>query len=569
MGDGRLFIQYSNGTIHDVWQNEDVFNGSQNITGNFTTPANVSSFQVGTEVVLDNGNLNFDDLTLTAYSNYIDVAPPDLHRLTAQITGELDADFGQGGQIWVVYENLAGQTLSSTLLWSNPADFSGMATMQADFNPGLLPPTVVIRMALETNLDAGHLAFSNFELQHLDSGDIIRRSTYSLAGQPIAVKVAGDPVNENNGIFYTYSDHLGSASVMSYGYNLNGSPHPQAGQPVPYSEARYLPFGGWRGAAPTAGLTDRGFTGHKHNNLSNNDIGLIYMNARYYVVGISRFASADSIIPNPTNPQSYNRYSYTRNNPLNRIDPTGHVDCGLLGDPDDVQACSNATPLTPLIEFTGVKGHEWSVEEKAVVLSGAWQVAKVLFEASGGQFASPREAFLAVYGGTVTFHKMGTVHKEGAMGEAMGKRTINVHIHKTAITSSSAGSMWAAHELGHAFNNALSPNTTDNLNYGQGLIDLALKGVTTADGERFTGIPLNSKSYSNYDLYRRATDLGYQSEAGPHVQNDNPWPNEDFADMFSNWAYNSFAQDKYGAARYNFMDSRMKGWIDLAVSNNQ
>ncbi|MBE7531264.1 MAG: RHS repeat-associated core domain-containing protein [Chloroflexi bacterium] len=327
-GDGRLFVQYSNGTIHDVWQNEDVFNGSQNITGNFTTPANVFSFQVGTEVVLDNGNLAFDDLTLTAYSDHIIAVPLTDYRLTAQITGELNVDQGQGGKVWAVYENLAGQPLGRTLLWSNPANFSGTAVRQAVFTP--VPLTDKIRIALETNLDAGYLTFDNLELENLPAtGPIIQRSTYSLAGQPIAVKVAGDPAPGNNGIFFTYSDHLGSTNVMSYGYNLNGSPHPQAGQPVPYSEARYLPFGGWRGAAPTAGLTDRGFTGHKHNNLGSGaeNLGLIYMNARYYSPYINRFISADSIVPDPANPQSYNRYSYVLNRPINFIDPTGHATC--------------------------------------------------------------------------------------------------------------------------------------------------------------------------------------------------------------------------------------------------
>ncbi len=51
------------------------------------------------------------------------------------------------------------------------------------------------------------------------------------------------------------------------------------------------------------------------------------MNARYYVPSIGRFASADTIVPDPTNPQSMNRFSYVRNNPLKFIDPTGHYEC--------------------------------------------------------------------------------------------------------------------------------------------------------------------------------------------------------------------------------------------------
>lgn len=110
---------------------------------------------------------------------------------------------------------------------------------------------------------------------------------------------------------------------------------------VPNNQAGYLPFGGWR-TEPTAELTDRGYTSHKHNNMGSDDIGLIYMNARYYVPGIARFASADTIVPNPANPQSYNRYSYVRNNPLNFIDPTGHVECGLLGNDSDSAGCEES-----------------------------------------------------------------------------------------------------------------------------------------------------------------------------------------------------------------------------------
>jgi hypothetical protein len=39
---------------------------------------------------------------------------------------------------------------------------------------------------------------------------------------------------------------------------------------------------------------------------------------------LNRWTSPDSIIPDPYNPQDWDRYSYSRNNPLKYTDPTGH-----------------------------------------------------------------------------------------------------------------------------------------------------------------------------------------------------------------------------------------------------
>jgi RHS repeat-associated protein len=53
-------------------------------------------------------------------------------------------------------------------------------------------------------------------------------------------------------------------------------------------------------------------------------LDMIEMGARNYDPRIGRWLSADSIVPNPSNPQSLNRYSYVLNSPLKYIDPTGH-----------------------------------------------------------------------------------------------------------------------------------------------------------------------------------------------------------------------------------------------------
>jgi uncharacterized protein RhaS with RHS repeats len=51
----------------------------------------------------------------------------------------------------------------------------------------------------------------------------------------------------------------------------------------------------------------------------------MYYGARYYDPAVGRFISADTLVPNPANPQTLNRYSYVNNNPILYTDPTGHV----------------------------------------------------------------------------------------------------------------------------------------------------------------------------------------------------------------------------------------------------
>ncbi len=80
---------------------------------------------------------------------------------------------------------------------------------------------------------------------------------------------------------------------------------------------RYYPWGGVRsGDVPT----DRRFTGQRWDDT----IGLYDYNARYYDPAIGRFIQPDIIVPDPTNPQDLNRYTYAGNNPLRYTDPSGY-----------------------------------------------------------------------------------------------------------------------------------------------------------------------------------------------------------------------------------------------------
>ncbi len=132
----------------------------------------------------------------------------------------------------------------------------------------------------------------------------------------------------DEGIRYVHQDHLSGTSVTT---DSSG---------VVVATIIYFPFGGTR--TVTGDLdTDKLFTGQRLD-----QTGLYYYNARYYDATIGRFVSADSIVPDYTNPQTLNRYSYCNNNPLRWIDPSGMVvdtscfDCDPLvivdpGPPDD------------------------------------------------------------------------------------------------------------------------------------------------------------------------------------------------------------------------------------------
>jgi len=105
-------------------------------------------------------------------------------------------------------------------------------------------------------------------------------------------------------------DHLGTTSLM---LNANGTVH---------SEARHYPYGEERWRWPQEGTfpIDYRFTGQR----SDSGLGLYFMGARQYDPALGRWISADTIVPNPMNPQAFNRYGYVYNNPFAYIDKDGH-----------------------------------------------------------------------------------------------------------------------------------------------------------------------------------------------------------------------------------------------------
>jgi hypothetical protein len=73
--------------------------------------------------------------------------------------------------------------------------------------------------------------------------------------------------------------------------------------------------------------------------------------ARLYSPYLNRFLQPDSIIPDQSNPQSWNRFSYVQNNPIRFNDPTGH----MMWEGDD-GGCYSCTPTPPVDPPGGGEG---------------------------------------------------------------------------------------------------------------------------------------------------------------------------------------------------------------------
>ena len=119
---------------------------------------------------------------------------------------------------------------------------------------------------------------------------------------------------------YLFTDHLGSVDTIS---DASGT----ILQRMSFSAwgERRLPTNWEDMALPTVrqqmdGFTNRGYTGHEMVDA----FGIINMGGRLYDAALGRVLQADPFVQDPTNTQSFNRYTYVFNNPLSYTDPSGY-----------------------------------------------------------------------------------------------------------------------------------------------------------------------------------------------------------------------------------------------------
>jgi len=128
-------------------------------------------------------------------------------------------------------------------------------------------------------------------------------------------------------IYYYFSDALGTARVIT------------ASDGTVCYDADMYPYGGVR-AYNVSCAPNHVFTGKERDSES----GLDNFGARYMSSQYGRFMTPDPagmLAADPSNPQSWNMYSYVLNNPLSLVDPTGEEYCrsDYNDDSGDTQIC--------------------------------------------------------------------------------------------------------------------------------------------------------------------------------------------------------------------------------------
>jgi RHS repeat-associated protein len=145
------------------------------------------------------------------------------------------------------------------------------------------------------------------DIAEYDNGAAVNSPSreYMYLGGQLAAVMQGTSVT------YLHSDHLsvrlstvgGATNTPNYGKEAGEQGH------YPYGEQWYA----------SNSTTKFFFTSYERDPESGND----YAMARFYINRFGRFSCVDPSLGSPSDPQSWNRYVYVRNNPVNITDPTG------------------------------------------------------------------------------------------------------------------------------------------------------------------------------------------------------------------------------------------------------
>jgi len=268
--------------------------------------------------------------------------------------------------------------------------------------------------------------------------------------------------------------------------------------------------------------TPHGYTGERWYG----GAGLLYLRVRHYYPTTGRFISADTIVPDLTNPQMLNRYAYVLGNPLKYTDPTGHI---------SQEESQKATEIVQGLQnsFGVIITIDWGFTDDCVWEEGNWTNIQEL--------ETVEQAVLdlanAMRGGNKFRANLGEVQvirgdpRHGNEGTA----------HKVWLASI-AGEWGVVHELAHAWDGANNWKLSRDLKKAMGATEHPLHFLVWIVGD---------------SLPKR---FWYNPGAGPPAAGINAWTDrkEDFAESVTAFVYPDEA--KVTAAKRGFEYGDASRW---------
>ncbi|HEU5115138.1 MAG TPA: RHS repeat-associated core domain-containing protein [Isosphaeraceae bacterium] len=209
-----------------------------------------------------------------------------------------------GGQATFSASVSGGSSPSQAVTWSVVGSGAGTITAAGAYTAPSAPGTYTVKaVASQDGLSAGTAKVTVQGWVLKLKKDILYVGTKEVA-----------EVDASGKTWVTFEDHLGSPRYQWDGTAVTGI------DGVHLIAQKYAPFGEYLNDPTTQAQFAKGFTNHEQTDPS----GLIYMQARFYAPMYGRFLSPDPARDQHfEQTQTWNIFSYVRNQPTMQIDPTG------------------------------------------------------------------------------------------------------------------------------------------------------------------------------------------------------------------------------------------------------